>query len=372
VILSGPNLGLTDGIWFDAPTALGDFGVYDVGECGFNLSQLAVGYFTYGTPLFTCGAGLANADPSQTLSEVQVDGVNAYSAGALSSVAATRQLAGYPILDMTRTLTGAGLSVLDEHDAFATCAPGGATPPTDTSCATLATAGVRLVRTTTQRSGGLRITVTDRWESTGAAHTIDLLYEDAVAATSPTFRTSWQTAAPTTHQGGDSTRGPAGPGTLLIDPAPADPADILNPQGAITWTQPPSQITWTSANRITESYHRVIPAGGSVTITRTFDIAASREGLLSAARASLDVLTPPTLSASVRARTRSTYVVVTGRASDLVGVARVTVAGHLVALDAHGSFRILIAVRRGPHTITVVARDAAGNATTRTLRARRY
>ena len=371
VITNGPNLGLFDSIAFDAPTALGDFGVGDVGDCGLNLTRLAAGVSTYGAPLLTCGAGLGAADPSRSLSEVPIDGVDAYGAGALVSVRATRQLAGFPVLTMSRTLSPAGLSTFSEHDTFVTCGPGAVTPPTDLSCTALTGGGVRLVRSIVQSNGGRRLAVADRWESTGAGHVLDLLYEDAFSPTAPSFPPFWNGRAMATRRAGDFSSGPRGPGTLLVDASPADPADIFNPQAAITWAEPPARVTWYAPNRITEAYHRVIPKGGSVTITRVFDTAPGRSELQADASASLDPLSSPVLTAKAPARTTAAYVVVTGRATDLVGVTRLTVAGRAVTLEAGGTFRVLVAVRPGRNTIRVVARDGAGNATTRMLRTTR-
>ena len=130
-------------------------------------------------------------------------------------------------------------------------------------------------------------------------------------------------------------------------------------------------MTWYAPNRVTESFHRVIAAGGSTTITRVYDTAPGRSELLADATASLDPLSGPTLTARAPARTTGNYVVVAGRTTDLVGVTSLTVAGRPVAIGAGGAFRTLVAVHRGRNTIRVVARDGAGNSVVRTLHATR-
>ena len=225
--------------------------------------------------------------PANTRSAVRIDGIDAYNpAGAATNGVTFRDNPGFPPLSYQRSVAPAsGDLTIEETNPFVTCAPQPATyPATDASCSSYATAGVRLVRTWTQRRGGLQLTLVDRWQSTdGQTHQLDAYYDQT--AESENYSTAgragqWQfpwTADGFTSYTAQTTiaRPPAVPATYFVKTDASTPAsgDGSNPVGAVTLGSVPDELivrrpsdTAHEVSDWQERYLRTIPAGGEVRI----------------------------------------------------------------------------------------------------------
>lgn len=84
-------------------------------------------------------------------------------------------------------------------------------------------------------------------------------------------------------------------------------------------------------------------------------------------------LTPPLLNTSIPAATDQTTVTVTGTATDLQGIASVTINGAgVTTTDGFANWTSIVPLVPGPNTLTVVATDLASLTTTTTLSIGRY
>jgi hypothetical protein len=84
-------------------------------------------------------------------------------------------------------------------------------------------------------------------------------------------------------------------------------------------------------------------------------------------------LTPPLLNTSIPAATDQTTVTVTGTATDLQGIASVTINGAgVTTTNGFANWTSIVPLVPGPNTLTVVATDLASLTTTTTLSIGRY
>jgi hypothetical protein len=209
----------------------------------------------------------------------------------------------------------------------------------------------------------------------GAGHTVDALFWQelrAPAGKSPGFLFPGQStfaARATPYSFGPFTPGPASIYVFADPSAPAGPG-VGNPIGAITYSRPPLSADFISAagarNAIFHMhYHDAIAASGPVTYDWSFADAASQSALAPLELRERDRMEPPTVTLTApadRTRTHTAKIIVSGIASDNVGVSSVTVADKPVKLNG-SRFSATVKLTAGRNPITVTATDAAGNAT---------
>ena len=146
-----------------------------------------------------------------------------------------------------------------------------------------------------------RKTVTDTFSSTnGAAHSIDLLYEDDLGSSTAGWEFPGQTSfgqhPPTGPAAGAST------GTYVIDDTSSVPS-LSNPVGAITYSTPYKSVgfdntLWPSETSGLFDDQAIVPAGGSVSIGWSYATGTSLAEVQGYAAAAQDVLQPPAVTIS--------------------------------------------------------------------------
>src|SRR5262249_21007001 len=145
---------------------------------------------------FYCNAWFnryADADaPTATRSGLRIDGANAYPPSAANK---DNQAGAAPALTYSYSLDPAtGNLTIHVTEPLVKCADP-AYPPTKQSCATLLGTGVTDTRTIVQDHDGHLSTITDVFSSTdGAAHALDLLWENDQAFHPPGTGDSTQLA----------------------------------------------------------------------------------------------------------------------------------------------------------------------------------
>src|SRR5262249_14104617 len=116
-------------------------------------------------------------------SSLQVDGANAYVAGAINKLSGT---AGFLPIDFTPTFNANHDEVTtDESDTPMVCGPPASFPPTSATCPQLQTAGLQIASTTTLLDGGTVARVDQTLKNTDTRpHIVDLLFQQSVTAPS--------------------------------------------------------------------------------------------------------------------------------------------------------------------------------------------
>ena len=117
-------------------------------------------------------------------------------------------------------------------------------------------------------------------------------------------------------------------------------------------------------------YGDTIPAGGSVTYDWSFTQASSSTSLQGLEAVERDRFGSPSVVISTprnRATVTTPTVRVQGRVEDSVGISSLTIAGHGVIVGAGGVFGVTVKLKRGANTIVATARNAAGNASTKSI-----
>jgi hypothetical protein len=332
-----------------------------------------------------CAFGLPgqNDHPSAaTASTIVVDGNNAYLPAAVHSYLIGSL--GLPVTPSAITYTSQhhsnGDLTVTETAPLERCTVGNSYPPTSTSCPGLTNAGVKLVRTAMIFRAGDQLRIRDSFVSTdGKAHTVATTYLTQLTApplgglgvSFPKHSASFARPAPNQKVTGFGT----GAATMLarsdIYAAADDPdADTIG----LTWSRTPSSVHFsaTTNDQFRLAYSLKIPARGAARI----GFAASQSQTTSQVRtlgaeAVADMMAVPAISTPKSgAKLSSHSVTVKGTvglganglpSAVLVDAhaAKITAGSSSVAYVAH------ITLSAGRHTITVVARDAAGNTSSR-------
>jgi Glucodextranase, domain B len=243
---------------------------------------------------------------------------------------------------------------------------GAAFPPTVASCGTLVGTGLDFERTVTLADDGLEATVTDVLRSTdGAAHAVDERLEQFVVFdNAPVFRFPGDDTFAPYGPGAQPALGPGGPATVLTRDA-VTPDTARQGTGAETWDARPDDVRFFSTNySYLERSARMVPAGGALTQTHVFRTARTLGEAAAGARTAEDRLSGPSLTLTGPADGSTVGVpqaVVTGAATDTVGVVSLTVGGQPAPVGIDGLFSVPVSLLPGANTIPVVARDGAGN-----------
>ena len=303
-------------------------------------------------------------------SEIQVDGRNAYDPAAAADL--FPNLGGLP-----KTLTASvrfdptsGLLSSSSNEPFVLCNGPNAEIPTSSTCPSFVDSGVKLQRTVTTSDSGRVMTVTDTWSSSdGAAHTVDLLYDDVVGVAGfGDGNRGWQFPGQTgfsQYVGGNSVPAPAAaPGSILmrtnVSAADGDPSEAF---GAITFGTAPTGFRFASNSELEEHHVLVVPPGGGVSLTYVYSIGYTSAEVGALALAGQDRLQPLALAITsvANSSTGSTgAAVLTGTAAAGSGISSLVVAGQSVPVGSGGAWSAKVPLRAGPNVITALATDGAG------------
>jgi Glucodextranase, domain B/PASTA domain len=347
-----------------------------LGECAIRSSYSTDPSTLESYSLFDGNACLLQASgiaPDEgTRSGLQIDGLNAYPPAAISSL--TGQ-AGFAPLDYDATWDATHDTVtITETDAPIVCSPPGGYPPSAANCPSLSPSGIEVHQTTTLMPGSQVARVTQQFTDVdGKVHDLDLLFSQSIAApvdgATPGYEFPGQSVF-ASHAAPDSySLFPPGPGSIFVIASSADAPGTANPIGAITYGQPPLSADFVNSTgsrigTLLMHYSATLPAGGSLTYTWSFSQAADTASLTPLAQVELDRYHTPTLRLA-RPRSGSTQsssrIVVSGTATDTVGISSVTVDRRAATVTAGGHFATTVDLHRGRNTIRVVATNVAGN-----------
>jgi Glucodextranase, domain B len=363
-------------------TLSGNFSYESAGLCGLYSRLYAPTSLASSEGPFECAAALYEADPAtETRSELQIDGLDAYSpAGAYNlerklKVKAT--LAGAPQLAVTETVES-GIATIHEVDPFVECSPKPAVfPPTAESCTEFISTGVQLERTWQASNANHVAWLTDNWRSTdGRSHTMSALYDQGLVDASKEggayrFPGSSTFSATTPKQ---AVALPMGAGEIYYKEDVATPAggDGVYPQGAIVYDRSPSEPLAvyrgsgeSGYNEFEMPYQGTIPAVGTYTLRMAFIQAYSLSEVEMLANEAFASYHPTlTINSPVSGTTVSTpSMTVSGTASDTEGTPTLTVDGHAVNVGAGGTWSTSVTLSSGANTITAVATNQLGLST---------
>jgi Glucodextranase, domain B len=372
-IATGPNAGALQHYYVFGSQLKGAFDYDSVGDCTIDDSYV-FDPITFGSSaLDYCNAWFwtANANSGPTRSELQVDGADAYLPGNVHHLfTGAVDLPGFPSLTYSSSLDPATGNIrIGETEQVVKCSPGGSYPPTSGNCMRLVPTGVKVTVHITQTQAGRVATVVQYFSSTdGHAHTVDLLEENDFyhPNSDGEFNFPWTGAGLQPYTvAGQVISGPAasGPGSFYIKGSASVPdGGESSPQGAVTYSNPPSSITMvtppSSGNSWLElHYSKSVPATGSAALGFTYSdafLAGEVSGYAAAAEAAfrpsvaITFVAPPTATTTV-----------SGTATDATGISSVTVNGHAAKLN-HGSWSARVSLRPGANTITAVATNVFG------------
>jgi Glucodextranase, domain B len=321
-------------------------------------------------------SGIAPALKSR--SALQIDGLNAYPPAA---IAALTGVAGFEPLTYTTTFSPAHDTVtINESDIPTICNPPGGYTPTPANCPSLHDSGIVLSQTTTLLPGGQVARVAQRFQDVDRKpHTIDLLFGQSVQAPTagelPGFQFPGQSGF-ASHAVPDSySLFSGGANSIIVVSDSAATPGTANPIGAITYSRPPASADFVSsagAQTATFDIHYTdsIPAGGSVSYNWSYSQAADAAGLMPLVQIERDRFAGPTIAVTAPRQNqvlRANRVTVHGRASDLIGITSVSVAGHGVSVGQSGGFQASVRLRLGKNQIPIMATNVAGVLSTATL-----
>jgi Glucodextranase, domain B/PASTA domain len=373
-VAGGPNVGKVYDfyLWAQQQTAAFEYG--SNGSCALFAGHLFDASMNLTTDTFFCNAWFDRFDaPTATRSGLRIDGANAYPVWAADKINGAGS--GLPGVTYSYALDPSnGNLVIHSSEPLVKCADP-TYPPTATSCATFLGTGVTYNSTISQDHDGHMSSITDGFSSTdGAAHSLDLLWENdqrfhgaAGDSTQLAYQFPGQSAF-ARHSPGDVITLPATPGIILIHMDGAADGDPNTGQGAIVYDRPADSATFIYGDPTVEEFNlhqtATVPAGGSSTFRFVYVQDYSAAAVASLAQTAADPFASPSVEISSPADATVVHapsVTVTGTASDNVGVASLTVAGHAVTVGAGGAWSTTVPLSSGANTITAVARDAAGD-----------
>ncbi len=348
------------------------FELGSAGECpitsSFTTDPASLGSFT----LFDGNACLPANNGSGTRSSVQVDGLNAYAPGAISSLSMT---AGFLPLGYSATFDPNHDTVtIREADTLMICNAPGGYPPSSNTCPGLHSSGVQLQQTTTLVASGRIVRIVQRFASIdGRSHSVDLQFVQKVQASSSDEPPGF--AFP--HQGSFAIHGapdsfsafPGGASSIFVVGNPVQSPSISNPIGAITYSRPPTSATFTSEQKaqqatFTMHYAGTIPARNAITYQWALSQSTSLLGVSALEQGERDRFSRPSVAIIQPRRgavLHEAVVPVAGRVADSVGIKSLTVNGRPVRVGAGGGFITAVRLRPGRNQISVIAVNDAGN-----------
>ena len=377
---SHSSSGNLDGYFILSGTLPWSFALQSVGECPIN-SSFATDPSTLGSfSLFAGNSCLGQSSgvgaAAGTRSALMVNGLNAYTPGALKDLTST---AGFEPLSYSPTFGANHDTVsITESDTPMICDPPASFPPTTSSCPGLHDSGLQIQQTTTLLPGGQVARVTQRFTSVdGKAHSVDALFSQSVAGQAsdqtPGFQFPTQTSFATHSAPYSFATFPPGPGSIIaISDANGRLPTTSNPIGAITYNRPPLSADFVTAPGAQTAtfvmhYADTVPPGGSVVYDWSYSQAASSTSLATLEQIERDRFGNPLVVIGIPRNntvTRKPVVRVQGQTLDAVGITDLTVGGHGVVVRPGGVFGTDVRLKVGRNIIVASATNLAGNRTT--------
>ena len=328
-----------------------------------------------------CLYALRGGSLGDTHSSARVDGHEAFTTGAALSYGLTP-----PRLASTSFhLVPSGGVRWTEVMPLARCASGDAFPPSAGSCPSMVSTGVEIRTVSTYAAGGHQVRMRTELRSLdGKRHAVRLDYSNRIsgpASGGVGYRFPGRTGFHASSLGQVVTRLGTGSGTMLARSnrvaVEGDPAVATR---AITWSRTPARLAFspTAPDTFAMSYRLTVPKGGSVHLGFTDSdgtLTSQAVGLGRRGEAGMmpaPRITSPAPGGAIEGRTTKVTGVVTAGANGLP--TSVTVNGHAAQLKVTGASRARYSVTfteaLGKHTLEVVARDAAGNRRTASVKVR--
>jgi hypothetical protein len=354
------------------------------GACGIKvMASIPTPGMTLGPINNGCMFGLTegNIDSSGTSTEsaVKVDGHNAFMPYGVQSY-----LIDDLFLPVTQPAITATMSVASNNDITVTetaplmrCSVSNVYPPTVTSCPSLIPTGVQFQRTMRASRLGYQIFCQDTFRSVdSAAHSLSLEYQGSLAAP-PTGRTGFifpnhsGTFAVTTPD--ETVSGFTGSAASMFVRSDLN-ASVDDPSAnsfGITWSKAPSVIAFghTNPNSFAMRYALSVPASGQANLAFAESQSPTTAAVMTLASSAVsEMMTAPTITAPANGATVPTEAT-TVRGAITAGAnglpTTVTVNGHTATITRTSStaatYRSTFTQTWGTHTVTVTARDSAGN-----------
>lgn len=378
-ITDGPNSGHNYNFYVNGTTFTGTAGWGAAGACGPFAAPLDQS-FGIGNFAINCAGSLLgdNLPVGASRSEVQVDGQNAYDAASAQSLFprtnglenGSEDLPGFPSLGASAKWSPAnGLVSSQSTESWVVCQGGVAYPPTILTCPSFAGAGVTLQRNVTMNEGGQVVTMTDTWSSAdGAAHNLDLLYDDRVGLDTSSAERGYELPGQsgfTPYSAGETISGPsAAPGSVLVRTNLGAPdGDSSEGVGAITFSNAPSDFVFAGNNELEEHDVLHVPASGSTSLSYIYSVGYTVADVEAEALAAQDRIEGPALaiaSPASGATVSSPAVTLAGTATSGSGIASLLVNGLPVPVGSGGGWSSQVALSPGANTINAVMVDGAG------------
>jgi hypothetical protein len=297
-----------------------------------------------------------------------VDGHNAYLPSAADDINDTG--AGMPQASLTQHVDpGTGVMTATETDQLAYCAnsDNSINDSYDPSCDHWTLAPVTLTRSYTENHDGHQITQADQWQSTdGASHPVRLQYEEDFNFCYLQLPGQTKSSNCDTMAGQEATVPATAPATIYVYGYPDEPIND-NQSGGLTYMDRPDRIVFNNANSLVRVYNRTVPATGALNETTVYSSGMSQGEAAALAQAAQGATSAPTLAITSPAPNSilgTPVATVTGTASDDQPLTSIKVNGITTPVNGDGTWSQQIALNPGPNTITAVASDSGGNATT--------
>lgn len=372
---------------------IGEFS--DAGECGSAvLATVELPSMTVRGPgmqacFFVLPQGNQTSSGTATASSIKVSGHNAYLPSAVHSyLIGTQAISTITQPKLTATFHAAdnGDVTVTESAVLRRCSVSDTYPPTSVSCPHLVSTGVKFVRVTNIFRGAHQIRFRDSFVSTdGHQHAITLQYQGEPAApptgatgyTFPGHSSTFHTVTPdqvVTHLGTKA-------GTVFVrsDIRASSDEVVANTLG-LTWSRAPSKVVFShdAAADLAMPYALTVPAGGAAHLGFAIsEHVLTKDTKALAAVAVGEMVRPPTISSPRNGAT------IHGHATTVKGTVRAGANGlptsvkvnghaaHLTTVSAtEKAYTVTFDESFARHTITVTARDAAGNTRSRSITVR--
>jgi hypothetical protein len=361
----------------------------DVGQCGTEVlvtvqtPQMLAGPIMVSC-LFALPAGNFGPSGPATRSTIQIDGRNAYLPSGVHSylIGSNSLTVTQSVLTVKRVIAQNGDVTFTESALLMRCSANNSYPPTNASCPSIVSTGVRYQRVSTFERDGHQVKVRDRFTSTNhQAHSASLQYQAAfqnetgsgtatgnIGYAFPGHGSTFHAASPGQTGTGFGSKA----GTVLIrSDLHASPSDGAADTMAATWSRPPSKVFFGTdqPDEFQMQYALTVPAGRPAFIG--FAISerwTTAEVKPLAALGVRDFVVKPSITSPHRGATiHGTATTVKGSltagANGLPTTVRVN--GHAASITAtsatHATYKVTFHESAGKHTIKVVATDAVGN-----------
>jgi hypothetical protein len=368
----GPNDGLLYDYWIGVEGLAGYLRFESAGHRGLEESgAMSTSIFEkFSTAFDDAGVfGARDEDGSGPRSQLRVDGHNAYAPyAAVSLYPGAADAPGLKGVTFTPALDAStGSMTLTESAPLVRCADD--TVPADAvTCPEFLGTGITLDRTWVTRADGRVARLTDVLRSTdGAAHETDVLLDVRRDANEPGWIVPPSTEFQRYDNGAVLPASQFGGSPFSMVGKETDDEPDNSPEtgiGAITFEVPPAEIRFFQEYAFEAQYLRTVPANGTATLRHAFSQGVNVANTQALARQVEDEWAAPKVtieSPAAGATVPATSAAVSGKATDSVGVTAVTVNGVVATLADDGAYAAVIPLSAGANTITVVARDGAGN-----------